>query len=717
MENRSRAFLVFLICLACCSESYGARLDAYGKVVSLLSPGEDDLSESAVRSFFKLLEKRVQWADVSCEKVRLLYSSPLLQAALGWGRGPAPPLPRVRVLHRPRAERLKDETSLLEENVGQLVSNYTSSSGLQVEGFFKVAAACCLFLSSPSNTCTAIQEGRWAQETDHFIQSFLAHSDHGDSHEEGVSLGREGLEELLHDMEEYYLPGGHDEPCLSLTDILQESNATDKDHQDADPHTDLDTVLGIIIYHVLRGDCLMAHSLPDKEFFMDYIFSHFSSGNITVTDLDNLMNALNLGHLRGNSDHDHDHDHSQEVHDGGEGLRHSHEESLLSNSSWEGMCFSAQELLRIYQLNSSGLSRDQFTQLSPALIQQLLSKACVETSPTTDPTSDSLSITERYVYATLANIVICLVAMFGIVVLLCTSCSNLFQICIQFCISLAVGSLTGDALLHLLPTFLGLHVHGEGQSDGHDHSEENSTYIFKLLVVLGGIYYFFLMEKIFSIISRKNSEPHHHGEEGDQHHCDHGKVLQMYQREKKNKLSTSQADLVDGENNVKSFPEPAPRTREQKLLPYMITISDGIHNFADGLAMGAAFSLSWRSGLATSLAVLCHELPHELGDFAVLLHCGVSVKKALLLNVGSALTSFIGLYIALSVSTDTVAKQWIAAVTTGLFLYVGLADMLPSMIHADSKRPWLMFALQNLGLLTGWGILLLLSFFEDKIGV
>lgn len=141
----------------------------------------------------------------------------------------------------------------------------------------------------------------------------------------------------------------------------------------------------------------------------------------------------------------------------------------------------------------------------------------------------------------------------------------------------------------------------------------------------------------------------------------------------------------------------------------MITLGDGIHNFTDGLAMGAAFSLSWRSGLATSLAVLCHELPHELGkentlspthyiklylffikdflkissccfclspgDFAILLHSGVSVRRALLLNVGSAMTSFIGLYIALNVATDLATQQWIAAVTAGLFLYVGLADM------------------------------------------
>ncbi len=56
-----------------------------------------------------------------------------------------------------------------------------------------------------------------------------------------------------------------------------------------------------------------------------------------------------------------------------------------------------------------------------------------------------------YGYATLANLIICLMAMFGIVVLVFSACTQVFELCIQFCISLAVGSLTGDALLHLLP--------------------------------------------------------------------------------------------------------------------------------------------------------------------------------------------------------------------------------------------------------------------------
>lgn len=76
--------------------------------------------------------------------------------------------------------------------------------------------------------------------------------------------------------------------------------------------------------------------------------------------------------------------------------------------------------------------------------------------------------------------------------------------------------------------------------------------------------------------------------------------------------------------------------------------------------------------------------PFPSGDFAILLHSGVSVRRALLLNIGSAMFSFVGLYIALAVASDLATKQWIAAVTAGLFLYVGLADMVSVRRHTPA---------------------------------
>uniref|UniRef100_H2ZSX6 Solute carrier family 39 member 4 n=1 Tax=Latimeria chalumnae TaxID=7897 RepID=H2ZSX6_LATCH len=164
--------------------------------------------------------------------------------------------------------------------------------------------------------------------------------------------------------------------------------------------------------------------------------------------------------------------------------------------------------------------------------------------------------------------------------------------------------------------FLGLHGHLE--EGGDHHSSEDRTYLWRMLAVLGGIYAFFLLEKIFGIlIDDKETgtcivdEPH----EG--HHCDHGLSLQVYHNEKKRKKAVSQSDLKKERKRSHSvslsLSHPRPPDSELRMIPYMITIGDAIHNFADGLAIGAAFSVSWRSGLATSLAVLCHELPHELG--------------------------------------------------------------------------------------------------------
>ncbi|CAJ1083399.1 zinc transporter ZIP4 isoform X2 [Xyrichtys novacula] len=683
--------------------------EAYRAVLSVVSPGQQFLTEDSLRSLFNTLEKRVQCGGgVSCEKCDL---------AVG---------------------------------VHQLLSNHSihgeeepRSEGhnlnISVSDFPAVAAGSILYLSSPNEVCVAVNQGRWAEETERFLHEITHGDDHGHEHEENEThregehdhehIDTHGLQLVFHGLHEHYEPSDG-ESCVTASNIMMEVNASSPDQKQ-----EVGAVLGLVLYHALLGRCFISRTLPEEGFFLDYILDHVGSGNFTVGDLEALMEKLNIGpktendHGHEHHPHDHDHDHDHEAKRWRKRSSHDHDhEGHEGNTTFEQLCFSAKELVVIHGLQenssaSSGLGQSGLARLSPALIQQILSGACAD--KTEPPTPDQLTKTERYVYATIANLLITLTAMFGIVVLLCTSCTAVFQMCIQFCISLAVGSLTGDALLHLLPMFLGLHVHAAGEEGhSHEHGEEEETpdYIYKMLVLLAGIYYFYLMETIFSLITYKNKNhhhhQHHHGEESEPHHCDHGGVLEMYQQERKKKDKTvSKTDLVDIEDNEKSLSEPRERTREQRLLPFMITIGDGIHNFADGLAMGAAFSLSWKSGVATSLAVLCHELPHELGDFAILLHSGVSVRKALLLNVGSALTSFIGLYIALSVATDLATKQWIAAITAGLFLYVGLADMLPTMIHISNKRPWLIFLLQNLGLLTGWGILLLLSLYEERITI
>ncbi|XP_060099139.1 zinc transporter ZIP4 [Heteronotia binoei] len=434
-----------------------------------------------------------------------------------------------------------------------------------------------------------------------------------------------------------------------------------------------------------------------------------------------------MDHHHGNeTDHHHhgnetDHHHGNETnhHHGDEMVRHRRsvpgpEERERQYKIWDTACLSSSDLFEIYGIeHGTGASREDFTRLSPALVQQQLSKAC--SAPRAAPAGGRLSVAERYLYGSLATLVICLCALFGIVVLLCTACISTYQYVIQTFVSLAVGSLTGDAMLHLIPKFLGLHSHGEGHShEGHTHEAEDPNVLWKLLAVLGGFYLFFLLEKFFILLGHSDCEE----ATGKNHQCDHGMSLQLYQDEmkrRKQEKGASHADLVTAEEADFQPLRKRERTREMIMLPYMITIGDAIHNFADGLAVGAAFSSSWKTGLATSLAVLCHELPHELGDFAALLHAGLSVKRALLLNFLSALTAFIGLYIALSVSTGPEFEAWVFTVATGLFLYVALCDMLPALMNVRDKRPWLLFALQNLGLLAGWGILLLLSVFEENI--
>lgn len=112
----------------------------------------------------------------------------------------------------------------------------------------------------------------------------------------------------------------------------------------------------------------------------------------------------------------------------------------------------------------------------------------------------------------------------------------------------------------------------------------------------------------------------------------------------------------------------------------MILISDGVHNFIDGLIIGASFLVSTEVGIATTLAVILHEIPQEIGDFGVLLHSGYSKAKALWFNFLSALTAVIGVVVSLMIgSVGQTLTAWLIPLAAGGFIYIAMSDLIPEL--------------------------------------
>jgi zinc and cadmium transporter len=189
-------------------------------------------------------------------------------------------------------------------------------------------------------------------------------------------------------------------------------------------------------------------------------------------------------------------------------------------------------------------------------------------------------------------------------------------------VSFATGALLGAALLKLLPSAIeraGLHnVHLVGVS------------------VVGGILAFFALEKL--VLWR-----HCHIEDCDSH------GVHLHEQ-------------------------------RQKASGYLILTGDAIHNLLDGVLIAAAFLYSTPTGIAASVAVVAHEIPQEVGDFAILLNSGMSRRRAFALNVITSLTSVIGgviAYFALSQALEFL--PYAVAVAAASFLYVAVADLIPGL--------------------------------------
>jgi len=125
-------------------------------------------------------------------------------------------------------------------------------------------------------------------------------------------------------------------------------------------------------------------------------------------------------------------------------------------------------------------------------------------------------------------------------------------------------------------------------------------------------------------------------------------------------------------------------TSEEHLHPFvtMNLVGDATHNLVDGMLVGASYMVSFPIGLTTTLAVVLHEIPQELGDFGVLIHGGLSVKRALVFNLLSALTAVIGAVVSILAAEQVQGFSLsLLPITAGGFLYIAGSDLIPELHH------------------------------------
>ncbi len=117
---------------------------------------------------------------------------------------------------------------------------------------------------------------------------------------------------------------------------------------------------------------------------------------------------------------------------------------------------------------------------------------------------------------------------------------------------------------------------------------------------------------------------------------------------------------------------------------YLNLVGDGFHNFIDGMVIAASFMVSLKLGLVTTLAIILHEIPQELGDFAVLIYGGFTKKKALLFNFASALMAMIGAVAGYFITDITKNfSNFILPLTAGGFIYIATSDLIPE-LHKEN---------------------------------
>ncbi|KER25985.1 metal cation transporter, ZIP family [Opisthorchis viverrini] len=279
---------------------------------------------------------------------------------------------------------------------------------------------------------------------------------------------------------------------------------------------------------------------------------------------------------------------------------------------------------------------------------------------------------------------------------------NKYHGLLKVLLAFAAGGLLGDAFLHLIP-----HAIDNGHThDDHDHthdatgkSHDHTRHMMVGLSVVAGIFVFLCIEKSIRLIQ--------HGHAGHSHSVSvpeqqsHISAETNNGKSKKNKKAGGDEALQKREKKNKTH-GPA---SEFKVTGYLNLAADFTHNFTDGLAVGASFLISRNVGMVTTLTVLLHELPHEIGDYAILIRSGCSARKAMFLQlftaIGAALGSFLSLAAAgvgmdqvgvkfdVPLLTEDLITTYLLPFTAGGFIYIAMTSVLPDLLSPDeiaSKR-------------------------------
>lgn len=143
---------------------------------------------------------------------------------------------------------------------------------------------------------------------------------------------------------------------------------------------------------------------------------------------------------------------------------------------------------------------------------------------------------------------------------------------------------------------------------------------------------------------------------------------------------------------------------------YLILLGDGIHNFIDGLIIATSFMINISFGIITAILIFAHEIPQELGDFAILVYGGFSKRKAIIYNFVSQLTCILGGYIGYILSSGYVLSSLLLPIAAGGFIYISASDLIPELHKkGGSFLPFFLF-------LVGIGFMLGLKIVEQWLG-